>query len=380
MLENGPQVLSTGGGAFMNAQTREAIAGHGVSVWLKAELDLLMERVSKKQNRPLLKSADPRAVLERLMGERYPVYATSDVTVPTRDDRKEVIAAEVLDALCRHFGIDEIAATGEVRIVSADQPVTVEVGLGDRAYDILIGSGLLSRAGAEISRRLPGTRAAVVTDENVAAAHLDTLKAGLEKGGIQPAVITMPPGEKTKSFAHLEEVVDGVLAARLERGDVVIALGGGVIGDLTGFAAGIVRRGMNFVQIPTSLLAQVDSSVGGKTGINSPRGKNLVGVFHQPKLVLADTEVLDTLPIREFRAGYAELAKYGLIDRPEFFAWLEANWKQGVRRRAGAERGDCRSLPRQGRCRRPRRVRDRRPRAAQSRPHIRPCARSRHAV
>ncbi|MCZ8547566.1 3-dehydroquinate synthase [Mesorhizobium qingshengii] len=210
--------------------------------------------------------------------------------------------------------------------MSADAPVVVEVGLGDRTYDILIGSGLLSRAGAEISRRLPGTRAAVITDANVAAAHLDALKAGLETSGIQPAVITLPPGEKTKSFAHLEEVVDGVLAARLERGDIVIALGGGVIGDLAGFAAGIVRRGMNFVQIPTSLLAQVDSSVGGKTGINSPRGKNLVGVFHQPKLVLADTEVLDTLPIREFRAGYAELAKYGLIDRPEFFGWLEQNW------------------------------------------------------
>ena len=212
--------------------------------------------------------------------------------------------------------------------MSEAEPVVVEVGLGDRAYDILIGSGLLSRAGAEIARRLPGTRAAVVTDDNVAAAHLETLKAGLEKGGITPAVITMPPGEKTKSFAHLEEVVDGILAARLERGDVVIALGGGVIGDLTGFAAGIVRRGMNFVQIPTSLLAQVDSSVGGKTGINSPRGKNLVGVFLQPRLVLADTEVLDTLPIREFRAGYAELAKYGLIDRPDFFAWLEQNWSK----------------------------------------------------
>ncbi|TJW35469.1 MAG: iron-containing alcohol dehydrogenase, partial [Mesorhizobium sp.] len=174
--------------------------------------------------------------------------------------------------------------------MSIDATVTVEVGLGDRAYDILIGSGLLLRAGIEISRRLPGTRAAVITDVNVAAAHLETLKAGLEKGGIQPAVITLPAGEKTKSFAHLEEVVDGVLAARLERGDVVVALGGGVIGDLAGFAAGIVRRGMNFVQIPTSLLAQVDSSVGGKTGINSARGKNLVGVFHQPKLVLADTE------------------------------------------------------------------------------------------
>ncbi|RWL97413.1 MAG: 3-dehydroquinate synthase [Mesorhizobium sp.] len=211
--------------------------------------------------------------------------------------------------------------------MSHAEPVKVEVGLGDRAYDILIGSGLLARAGEEIARRLPGTRAAIVTDENVAAAHLGTLKAGLEKGGIQSAVITLPAGEKTKSFAHLEEVVDGVLAAKLERRDVVIALGGGVIGDLAGFASGIVRRGMNFVQIPTSLLAQVDSSVGGKTGINSPRGKNLVGVFHQPSLVLADTQVLDTLPIREFRAGYAELAKYGLIDRPAFFAWLEQNWR-----------------------------------------------------
>lgn len=230
--------------------------------------------------------------------------------------------------------------------MSGDQPASVEVGLGDRTYDILIGSGLLSRAGAEISRRLPGTRAAVITDDNVAAVHLDALKAGLETSGIQPAVITLPPGEKSKSFAHLEEVVDGVLAARLERGDIVIAFGGGVIGDIAGFAAGIVRRGMNFVQIPTSLLAQVDSSVGGKTGINSPRGKNLVGVFHQPKLVLADTEVLDTLPLREFRAGYAELAKYGLIDRPEFFAWLEQNWRHvfaGGPERAQAIAEACRA-------------------------------------
>ncbi|MGB3832354.1 MAG: 3-dehydroquinate synthase [Mesorhizobium sp.] len=207
--------------------------------------------------------------------------------------------------------------------------VKVEVGLGERAYDILIGPGLLAHAGEEIARRLPGARAAVVTDENVAAAHLDALKAGLEAGGIAAAaVMTLPAGEKTKSFSHLQDVVDGVLAARLERRDIVIALGGGVIGDLAGFAAGIVRRGMHFVQVPTSLLAQVDSSVGGKTGINSPRGKNLVGVFHQPRLVLADMDVLDTLSPREFRAGYAEVAKYGLIDRPDFFAWLEKNWRE----------------------------------------------------
>ena len=205
---------------------------------------------------------------------------------------------------------------------------TVPVKLGDRTYDILIGAGLVARAGVEISKRLPGIRTAIVTDHNVAASHLAPLVASLAASEIASTVITLPAGEKTKSFDALQKVVDGILAARLERGDAVIALGGGVIGDLAGFASGIVRRGMRFVQMPTSLLAQVDSSVGGKTGINSDHGKNLIGVFHQPQLVLADTEVLDTLPPREFRAGYAEVAKYGLIDRPDFFAWLEKNWQE----------------------------------------------------
>jgi 3-dehydroquinate synthase len=205
---------------------------------------------------------------------------------------------------------------------------TVPVKLGDRTYDILIGGGLVARAGVEISKRLPGIRVAIVTDEHVAGPHLAPLVESLRESDIRSTEIILPPGEKTKSFDALQKVVDGVLAARLERGDAVVALGGGVIGDLAGFASGIVRRGMRFVQIPTSLLAQVDSSVGGKTGINSAHGKNLVGVFHQPQLVLADTEVLDTLPEREFRAGYAEVAKYGLIDRPDFFAWLEENWQE----------------------------------------------------
>jgi 3-dehydroquinate synthase len=205
---------------------------------------------------------------------------------------------------------------------------TVPVRLGDRTYDILIGSGLIGQAGAEIARRLPRTRVAIVTDDNVAKPHLAPLVASLERSGIASTTITLPPGEKTKSFDALRQVVDAVLAARLERGDAVVALGGGVIGDLAGFASGIVRRGMRFIQMPTSLLAQVDSSVGGKTGINSEHGKNLIGVFHQPQLVLADTDTLDTLSQREFRAGYAEVAKYGLIDRPDFFAWLEENWRE----------------------------------------------------
>jgi 3-dehydroquinate synthase len=203
----------------------------------------------------------------------------------------------------------------------------VRVDLGDRSYDILIGPGLIARAGAEIAARRPKVRCAVITDSNVAAVHLDALVASLEKAGIEARPLVLEPGEKTKCFDELIRVCDHILGARLERGDVVLALGGGVIGDLAGFAAGIVRRGMRFVQVPTSLLAQVDSSVGGKTGINSPHGKNLIGVFHQPDLVLADTDVLDSLPLREFRAGYAEMAKYGLIDRPEFFAWLETNWR-----------------------------------------------------
>jgi 3-dehydroquinate synthase len=203
----------------------------------------------------------------------------------------------------------------------------VHVPLGERAYDILIGPGLLARAGGEITTRLKGRRAAIITDENVAPLYLEALMDGLQTDGIEAVSLTLPAGEKTKSMEHLATVCDMVLAARIERNDAVIALGGGVIGDLAGFAAGIVRRGVRFVQIPTSLLAQVDSSVGGKTGINARHGKNLLGVFHQPDLVLADTAALDTLSPREFRAGYAEVAKYGLIDNPDFFEWLEKNWQ-----------------------------------------------------
>jgi 3-dehydroquinate synthase len=204
---------------------------------------------------------------------------------------------------------------------------TVPVKLGDRSYDILIGAGLIDRAGAAIAGRAGSVRVAIVSDETVAALHLDRLTRSLSGAGIDSTPILVAAGEKSKGFATLEAVTNAILAARLERGDVVIAFGGGVIGDLAGFAAGIARRGMRFIQMPTSLLAQVDSSVGGKTGINTAHGKNLAGVFYQPQLVLADTDVLDTLTPREFRAGYAEVAKYGLIDRPDFFAWLEKNWR-----------------------------------------------------
>lgn len=206
----------------------------------------------------------------------------------------------------------------------AAAPTRIHVPLGTRAYDVLIGPKLLAAAGSLIAERLGRRRLAVVTDENLAAAHLPALAASFAPG-LLAGTIVLPAGEATKSFAVLQTVCERLLAMGLERGDLVIALGGGVMGDLTGFAASILRRGMRFVQIPTSLLAQVDSSVGGKTGINTAQGKNLVGTFHQPSLVLADTGSLATLPDREMRAGYAEVAKYGLLGDATFFAWLESN-------------------------------------------------------
>ncbi|MCA0423073.1 MAG: 3-dehydroquinate synthase [Proteobacteria bacterium] len=206
----------------------------------------------------------------------------------------------------------------------------VPVALAGRSYEILIGRNLIDRAGSEIARLLPKARAAIVTDETVAGLHLARLEASLAAAGIQSVAIRLAPGEATKNWHDLGRVVDSLLAGRLERGDVVVALGGGVIGDLTGFAASMVRRGMRFVQIPTTLLSQVDSSVGGKTAVNSPYGKNLIGAFYQPMLVLADTALLDTLSDRETRAGYAEVVKYGLIDSPAFYDWLESGHWRGI--------------------------------------------------
>jgi 3-dehydroquinate synthase len=210
----------------------------------------------------------------------------------------------------------------------AGEPIVVQVALARRAYDIVIGRGLLASLGTRIKALRSGARLALVTDETVARHHLAAAEAALKSAGLDAARIVVPQGEGSKSYATFETVCEAIIAARIERGDLVVALGGGVIGDLAGFAAACVRRGLDFVQVPTTLLAQVDSSVGGKTGINSPQGKNLIGAFHQPVMVIADTALLDTLPSREFRAGYAEVAKYGLIGDAAFFSWLEANWQE----------------------------------------------------
>ncbi len=202
---------------------------------------------------------------------------------------------------------------------------TVHVPLGDRAYDVRIAAGLVDRAGAELTPLLKRPKVWVVTEETVAGLHLAALRRGLADGGVEMEALVLPPGEGTKSWAFLTQVVEWLLSEKVERRDMVVAFGGGVIGDLVGFAAAILRRGVRFVQIPTSLLAQVDSSVGGKTGINTTHGKNLVGAFHQPALVLADIAVLGTLTDRDFRAGYGEVAKYGLLGDARFFGWLEDN-------------------------------------------------------
>jgi len=207
-------------------------------------------------------------------------------------------------------------------------PTIVQVSLGARSYDIVIGRGILATLGARIAALRSGARAYVVTDDNVARYALPDAEASLARAGVGASRTTVPPGEASKSYRVFEQLCEAIIAARIERGDLVVALGGGVIGDLAGFTAAVVRRGLDYVQVPTTLLAQVDSSVGGKTAIDSAHGKNLIGAFHQPILVLADTALLDTLPEREFRAGYAELVKYGLLGDATFFAWLEAHWHE----------------------------------------------------
>ena len=320
LLAEKQRVLATGGGAFMLAQTRENIARHGVSVWLKADADVLARRVRKRTNRPLLNSVDPEETLRRLIDERYPIYAEADFTIISHDGPHEHAAETIVTTLATGLA-------GISRIAPQSHTATVRVALDARAYDIVIGNDLIATAGERIAALFPQSACAIVTDDNLAREHLPALEKSLDDQGIRHARIVIPAGEASKCWDMFARVCDDIIAARMERGDLVVALGGGVVGDLAGFAAATVRRGMPFVQIPTSLLAQVDSSVGGKTAINSEHGKNLIGAFYQPSLVLADTQALATLSPREFRAGYAEIVKYGLIDDEPFFAWLEQNWR-----------------------------------------------------
>jgi shikimate kinase/3-dehydroquinate synthase len=308
LMDGPPCVLATGGGAFMDPQTRALIHGAALSVWLRCSLATLVRRTSHRTHRPLLRTADPAAVLAGLMEKRHPVYAEADVVVDCGEDSPDVTTARVLAAVLAHRA-----------------PRRVHVALSSGAYDVLIGEGLMARAGAHLARVLPQKRAVIVTDATVAALHSPTLVSGLAEAGFDLRQITVAAGEASKSLAVYGQVTDALLEEGVERRTAVIALGGGVVGDLAGFAAASVLRGLPFVQVPTTLLAQVDSSVGGKTGINTAYGKNLLGAFHQPRMVLADTAALATLPRRELAAGYAEIVKAGLIGEPALFDWCEAN-------------------------------------------------------
>ncbi len=308
LLGGDPIVLAFGGGAFIDPDTRAITQREAVSVWLRCALPTLVRRVVMRDNRPLLAGRDHEQTLRELMELRYPVYAEADVVVDCGDEPPEITTSDV------------------VSVLLGWQPARrVSVTLSSCSYDVVIGENLLARAGALLASKLPQKRAVVVTDEIVARLHLQTLLESLSQTAISASAIIVKPGEASKSLTSYGDVVDRLLDAGVERRTAVIALGGGVIGDLAGFAAATTLRGLPFVQIPTTLLAQVDSSVGGKTGVNTRRGKNLVGAFYQPRIVLADTSTLGTLPPRELKAGYAEIAKVGLIGDAVFFDWCERN-------------------------------------------------------
>jgi shikimate kinase/3-dehydroquinate synthase len=314
LLAGPPLVLATGGGAYADAETRRAIRESGAAaVWLKCEIPVLLPRVAGRASRPMFLNADPAEVLARLMAARHPLYAEADIVVNCLDENPETTTDRV-----------------QAAIEGFEPPTRLPVLLSARSYDVVIGDDLLGRAGALLAPVLPSRRVVVVSDASVAPLHLPRLRAGLDAAGFTlQASLEVPPGEGSKSFARFGEVLEALLAAGIDRGTAVIALGGGVVGDLAGFVAASAMRGLPFVQIPTSLLAQVDSSVGGKTGINLRAGKNLAGAFHQPRIVLAETGVLATLPPRELRAGYAEVAKHGLLQGP-LWDWCEAHGAAAV--------------------------------------------------
>ncbi len=308
LLAGDPMVLAYGGGAFMDPGTRAATRRDAVSIWLRCPVATLARRVAGRDNRPLLANGDREATLLRLTEIRNPIYAEADVIVDCGDELPDHTTIQVLDALA-----------------GWTPPRRLSVVLSTTRYDVVIGDNLLVRAGALLAPVLPQKRAVIVTDPAVSQLHLATLMAGLAETGFVTQSIEIAGGEASKNLDTYLSIVDQLLAARVERRTAVIALGGGVVGDLAGFAAATTLRGLPFVQIPTTLLSQVDSSVGGKTGVNTAHGKNLVGAFYQPRMVLADTATLATLPARELRAGYAEIAKAGLIGDAGFFDWCETN-------------------------------------------------------
>ncbi|MXV44069.1 3-dehydroquinate synthase [Saccharibacter sp. 17.LH.SD] len=309
LLNTGPCVLATGGGAWMNEKTRQAIRNtpSTCTVWLHVPVDVILKRLHHSRNtRPLLQHQDPRDTLTRLAHQRYPLYAQANITVHFGEESMDQGVQAIHDALQNFI-----------------PPQRVHVHLSHHSYDILIGSALLERAASLLVPHLKSRHAFIITDETVAPLHLKTLESAISTTDSHLTILRIPPGEGSKSLQHYSTLMEKLLTLGIDRHTTIIALGGGVVGDLAGFIAATALRGLPFIQIPTTLLAQVDSSVGGKTGINATAGKNLIGAFWQPHLVLADTNVLTTLPRRQLVAGYAEIVKSGLIADLTLFEWCE---------------------------------------------------------
>lgn len=319
-------ILATGGGAVLNPGNRELLRRSGIVIYLRASVNDLYRRTRHDKNRPLLQTQNLYARLNELYVQRDAFYReTAHIII---DSGKQGIRFLVQRLINKLMSIDfnTIMQGGHG---NAMQTITVNFtpSLEKRSYPIHIGHGILQQADLIVSC-LPQKRVAIVSNTTVAPLYLDKLRAALEKQGVSSVPIILPDGEAYKNWETLNVIFDALLKNHCERNTAILALGGGVVGDLTGFAAATYLRGVPFIQIPTTLLAQVDSSVGGKTGINHPLGKNMIGAFYQPRMVLTDSATLTTLPDREFRAGLAEIIKYGLIRDPAFFDWLEQNMRR----------------------------------------------------
>jgi shikimate kinase/3-dehydroquinate synthase len=319
-------VLATGGGAILDPESRACLKGRGTVIFLRANVNSILARTSHDKNRPLLQTADPRRRIEELALQREPFYMeVADLVIDTGRPNVQSMIQTILTQL---GGLECRAAPGCVThaepSMSEQSNIFLSVDLGERSYPITIGPALLADREL-LLRHIGGSKVAIVTNTTVAPLYLARLQDALVAGGKEVISIVLPDGEEYKNWASLMQIFDTLLAHKCDRKTTLVALGGGVIGDLTGFAAASYMRGVGFVQVPTTLLAQVDSSVGGKTGVNHPLGKNMIGAFYQPRVVIADTSTLETLPARELSAGLAEVIKHGAIIDAVFFDWIEAN-------------------------------------------------------
>jgi 3-dehydroquinate synthase len=316
-------VLATGGGAVLDPDSRALLVARGTVIYLRASVGSILQRTSHDKNRPLLQTPDPRKKLEELTAQREPLYREiADLVIDTGRPNVQSMVQTILDQLAAQEASRE--RRREHAPMNEQNRISLNVELDERSYPITIGPGLLDDP-TLLARHVAGSKVAIVTNTTIAPLYLDKVAAPLRADGREVVEIVLPDGEEFKTWTSLMQVFDALLANKCDRKTTLVALGGGVIGDMTGFAAATYMRGVPFVQIPTTLLAQVDSSVGGKTGINHPLGKNMIGAFYQPRAVLADTCTLDSLPARELSAGLAEVIKHGAILDGEFFDWIEQN-------------------------------------------------------